>query len=106
MTPAKSTAREVFEEAGVCGSIKSKAIGIFSYDKRLDEDGIIIPCEVRVFPLLVERHSKTWPESQQRETQWFEPTAATSLIEVESLRILISSYSEHLAGRAKLRQAR
>ena len=44
------------------GSIKTKAIGVFFYDKRLDEDGIIIPCEVRVFPLLVKRLSKTWPE--------------------------------------------
>lgn len=88
------------------GSIKTKAIGIFSYNKRPDEDGIIIPCEVRVFPLLVKRQSNTWPESEQRETQWFEPAAARSLIEEESLRILISSFTEHLAERAKLRQAR
>ena len=98
LTPATSAAREAFEEAGVRGSIKTKAIGVFSYDKRLDEDGIIIPCEVRVFPLLVKRLSKTWPESEQRDAQWFEPAAAMSLIEEESLRILISSFFEHLAA--------
>ena len=32
---AKSAAREAYEEAGVRGSIKAKALGMFSYEKRL-----------------------------------------------------------------------
>ena len=70
LKPAKSAAREAYEEAGVRGSVKTKAIGIFSYEKRSDDDGITIPCDVRVFPLLVKRKSQTWPESEQRVAQW------------------------------------
>jgi 8-oxo-dGTP pyrophosphatase MutT (NUDIX family) len=33
LKPAKSAAREAYEEAGVRGSVKTKAIGIFSYEK-------------------------------------------------------------------------
>ncbi len=101
---AKSAAREAYEEAGVRGSIKMKSIGIFSYEKRLDEDGITIPCDVRVFPLLVKRQSKTWPESEQRVAQWLEPAVALSLIKEKSLRSLISSFMKRLAANTKLRQ--
>jgi hypothetical protein len=77
---------------------------MFSYEKRSDEDGITIPCDVRVFPLLVKRQSKTWPESEQRVAQWLEPAVALSLVEEESLRSLISPFMERLAANAKVRQ--
>ena len=106
LKPAKSAAREAYEEAGIRGSVKTKAIGIFAHEKRLDEDGITIPCDVRVFPLLVKRQSKAWPESEQRVAQWLEPTVALSLVEEESLRSLIFSFMERLAANAKIRQKR
>jgi 8-oxo-dGTP pyrophosphatase MutT (NUDIX family) len=99
LKPAKSAAREAYEEAGVRGSVKTRAIGIFFYEKRLDEDGITIPCDVRVFPLLVRRQSQTWPESEQRIAQWLEPAVALSLVEEEGLRSLISSFMDRLAAR-------
>ena len=102
--PAKSAAREAYEEAGVRGSVKTKAIGIFSYEKRSEEDGITIPCDVRVFPLLVKRQSKTWLESEQRLAQWLEPAVALPLVEEKSLRSLISSFMERIAANAKIRQ--
>jgi len=103
LKPAKSAAREAYEEAGVRGSVKTKAIGIYSYEKRSDEHGITIPCDVRVFPLLVKRHSKTWPESEQRVAQWLEPAVALSLVEEDGLRSLISSFMHRLAPNAKVR---
>jgi 8-oxo-dGTP pyrophosphatase MutT (NUDIX family) len=106
LKPAMSAAREAYEEAGIRGSVKTKAIGIFAYEKRLDEDGITIPCDVRVFPLLVKRQSKAWPESEQRVAQWLEPTVALSLVEEEGLRSLISQFVERLAANAKIRQKR
>lgn len=106
LKPAKSAAREAYEEAGIRGSVKTKAIGIFAHEKRSYEDGITIPCDVRVFPLLVKRQSKAWPESEQRVAQWLEPTVALSLVEEESLRSLIFSFMERLAANAKIRQKR
>jgi 8-oxo-dGTP pyrophosphatase MutT (NUDIX family) len=104
LKPAKSAAREAYEEAGVRGSVKTKAIGIFSYEKRSDEDGITLPCDVRVFPLLVKRQSKTWPESEQRVAQWLEPAAALPLVGEKSLRSLISSFMKRIAANAKIRK--
>jgi 8-oxo-dGTP pyrophosphatase MutT (NUDIX family) len=103
LKPAKSAAREAYEETGVRGVIRAKSIGTFTYDKRLDEDGIVIPCEVKVFPLLVKRQSKTWPEYHQRATRWLELTVALPLIEEESLRMLISTFVECMTAKAKAR---
>jgi 8-oxo-dGTP pyrophosphatase MutT (NUDIX family) len=61
LRPAKSAAREAFEEAGVRGRVGTKSIGLFAYDKIVDENGIRASCEVRVFPPLVRRQSETWP---------------------------------------------
>ena len=72
LRPAKSAAREAFEEAGVRGRVAAKSIGLFAYDKILD--GIRVSCEVRVFPLLVKRQSETWPEIEQRVVQWVAPS--------------------------------
>ncbi|SFK24916.1 NUDIX hydrolase [Methylocapsa palsarum] len=102
LKPAKSAAREAYEEAGVRGAVKAKAIGIFSYEKRLDEGGITIPCDVKVFPLLVKRQAKTWPESGQRVAQWLEPLAALSLVKEESLRNLLASFIDRLAASGAL----
>jgi ADP-ribose pyrophosphatase YjhB (NUDIX family) len=84
----KSAAREAYEEAGVRGAMQAKPIGIFLSNKRLEEDGITVPCEVKVFPRLVKRQDKTWPESHQRQSRWFTPTAALSEIEEKGLRVL------------------
>jgi 8-oxo-dGTP pyrophosphatase MutT (NUDIX family) len=96
---AKSAAREAYEEAGVRGTIRAKSVGFFTYDKRQEEDGIIVPCAVRGFPLLVKRRDKTWPEYRQRQSQWFVPEEALSAKE-ESLRVLISSFVGSLVANA------
>jgi ADP-ribose pyrophosphatase YjhB (NUDIX family) len=40
LKPAKSAAREAFEEAGVWGRVGARAIGHFTYDKILDGAGV------------------------------------------------------------------
>jgi 8-oxo-dGTP pyrophosphatase MutT (NUDIX family) len=47
LSPAKSAAREAFEEAGITGRIRAKPIGIFVYDKVRDKAGSTTTCEVR-----------------------------------------------------------
>jgi 8-oxo-dGTP pyrophosphatase MutT (NUDIX family) len=66
LRPPKSAAREAFEEAGVRGKIGAKSVGLFKYNKLLDEHGIEVSCEVKFFPLLVKRQSESWPELEQR----------------------------------------
>ena len=53
--------RESREEAGVTGKINRRAIGSFSYEKRL-KGGKVVVCEVQVFVLKVKRQQATWLE--------------------------------------------
>jgi 8-oxo-dGTP pyrophosphatase MutT (NUDIX family) len=98
LRPAKSAAREAFEEAGVRGKIGGKPLGLFTYDKLLDEAGVNTTCEVKVYPLLVRRQSKVWPESEQRMTQWVEPSKAVALIKEPGLRKIVASFAKRVAA--------
>ncbi len=98
--PAKSAAREAFEEAGVRGKIGAKPLGIFTYDKLLDEAGVSATCEVKVYPLLVKRQSEVWPEFEQRTTQWVEPSKAIALIKEPGLRKIVASFAKRAATAA------
>jgi 8-oxo-dGTP pyrophosphatase MutT (NUDIX family) len=98
LKPAKSAAREAYEEAGVRGVVAAKSIGSFVYDKWL-EDGVSMPCEVRVFPLQVERQHKSWPERDQRETRWLDPDAALALLDDPGLRDVVATFVDRLAMR-------
>ena len=97
LRPAKSAAREAFEEAGVRGRVGAKSVGFFGYDKILDENGVRVSCEVRVFPLLVKRQSETWPEIEQRVVQWAAPEKAVTLIEEPELKALVAAFAKRVA---------
>jgi 8-oxo-dGTP pyrophosphatase MutT (NUDIX family) len=100
MKPAKSAAREAYEEAGVRGTVGGKAIGKFSYEKRRDDESSAVPCEVLVFPLLVKRQLKAWPEANERELRWLNPVDAASRVEEEGQRKLINFFTAKKTGTA------
>ena len=82
------------------GKVSAKSVGLFTYDKLLDEDGVLAPCEVKVFPLFVSRQSEAWPESEQRIVQWVEPTKAVSLVKEPELKTLIAAFVKRIAKAA------
>jgi 8-oxo-dGTP pyrophosphatase MutT (NUDIX family) len=100
LTPAKSAAREAFEEAGVRGKIGVRPIGTFSYKKTADANGAEADCEVKIFPLLVRRQSATWPESAQRVAQWVDPEKAISLIREPELKSIVTKFAKRAAAAA------
>lgn len=100
LRPPKSAAREAYEEAGVRGKTGTKPVGTFNYDKMLDEHGIQVRCEVRVYPLLVKRQSAAWPEAEQRLVQWADPNRAISLIEEAGLKTVIAAFAKRAAAAA------
>jgi 8-oxo-dGTP pyrophosphatase MutT (NUDIX family) len=100
LRPAKSAAREAFEEAGVRGKIGTKSVGLFNYDKLVEEDGIQVNCEVKVFPLLVKRQSENWPEFEQRLVQWVDPGKAVSMIKDPELKKLVATFAKRVAAAA------
>lgn len=97
LKPPKSAAREAFEEAGVRGKVGQKAIGVFTYDKALDEKGMFVTCEVKVFPLLAKAQSEAWPESQQRVAQWADPTRAAALVKEPELKTILLAFAKRAA---------
>jgi 8-oxo-dGTP pyrophosphatase MutT (NUDIX family) len=99
LKPPESAAREAYEEAGIRGTVGAKSIGAFSYQKGIDANGGTVPCEVRVFPMLVKRQLDTWPEANEREERWFEPAKALSTIKDKGLRELIESFTQRLMTR-------
>ena len=71
------------------GRVGGRALGSYVYDKRLDNGGGVVPCEVRVFPLAVKRQLKAWPEASERTTRWFSAAEAVKLVADDGLRALI-----------------
>lgn len=99
LKPHDSAAREAYEEAGLEGRVRKKAVGTFTYEKRLDQ-GLVL-CEVDVFPLEVTRRTKRYPERGQREGRWMEPAEAADLVQEPELAEILRRAPDLLAPKAK-----
>jgi predicted phosphate transport protein (TIGR00153 family) len=86
----ETAAREAFEEAGVEGGIATESLGSFRYMKRR-RAGVEVPALVTVYPMLVTRQARSWPESGQRELRWFPPDQAAEAVEEPGLKVIIAS---------------
>lgn len=93
-TPAAAAAQEAYEEAGVEGRLLDVCIGVFGYDKLLD-DKKIVRCAVAVFPIKVKRLLKTYPERGQRVRKWFTPKRAAQIVDEKDLRDIIRGFDPH-----------
>ncbi|SPH16993.1 hypothetical protein DEA8626_00507 [Defluviimonas aquaemixtae] len=83
--------REAFEEAGVEGHDVADPIGLFSYDKGMD-DGTIQPCVVTVYPVEVDRLHSSFPERDQRKRRWFAPKKAARKVDEPELQALLDRF--------------
>jgi len=98
LRPWQIAEQEAYEEAGLVGKVISKEpVGSYHYQKRL-ASGAIVACEVKVFLLAVERQLEAWPEKDQRETRWFDPGVASSLVPESDLAHLICEVSSNMHG--------
>jgi 8-oxo-dGTP pyrophosphatase MutT (NUDIX family) len=86
--PHDSAAREAFEEAGVVGAVGKRSVGSFPYQKRL-KNGVVMDCDVHVFPLRVRRQSRQWPEKQQRDVKWLPAKEAADMVHEPMLSAII-----------------
>jgi 8-oxo-dGTP pyrophosphatase MutT (NUDIX family) len=77
--------REAFEEAGVRGRVQSETIGVFHYFK----SGRIIPYEVHVHLLRVDKMTDEYPEAGQRSLDWTPLRHASGLVARQGLSRLI-----------------
>jgi 8-oxo-dGTP pyrophosphatase MutT (NUDIX family) len=96
LSPRDSVAREAMEEAGLTGWIGDRSIGFYHYEKRL-ADGSAVPCAVETFAFEVEEQFASWPEQDQRRTQWFELQQAADAVQEPELSAMILRLPSFLA---------
>lgn len=89
---SETALQEAFEEAGVEGKPAATPIGVYSYDKVLD-NGAVQPCIVSVFPVKVSKLRKKYPEVGQRTRRWFTPKKAAEKVNEDELRALLSNFA-------------
>ena len=107
LAPHEAAAKEAMEEAGVVGAIAPEPIGHFDYDKRLDS-GVVLPCQVAVYLLRVERQLDRWREKGRRDHEWVTSREAARRVCNLSLQRLIARIgrSPELASPTPLRAVR
>ncbi len=89
LSPWQVAGQEAYEEAGLIGSVSTKAVASYASIKRM-RDGEEVPCTVRVFLMAVERELDDWPERDQRERRWMPPgEAALRVSEPDLAQILL-----------------
>src|SRR5271169_1941963 len=94
--PPDSAAREAMEEAGLTGRISDRSIGFYHHEKRL-ADGSTVPGTVETFVFDVEKQFTSWPEQDQRHTQWFELEEAADAVQEAELSAIILRLAALLA---------
>lgn len=86
--PWRAAEIEALEEAGATGYIGHEVIGTYRYPKIMD-DGRIVPCLVRVYPMVVEKLQRDWKERKQRTRRWFTPKDAAKRVDEQELADLL-----------------
>jgi 8-oxo-dGTP pyrophosphatase MutT (NUDIX family) len=85
--PHRTAEIEAFEEAGLVGKAKTKAIGRYKHRKIRGKREII--CDVSVFPLKVRKQSRSWPERGERDAIWLPARKAAARVHKPELSRLI-----------------
>ncbi len=93
----RAAAIEAREEAGVIGRIHKRAIGSYTYWKRLSEHFQM--CRVKVFVLEVDRQLALWPERDERRIAWFLIDDAADLVGEPGLSSIIRKLHERRGAR-------
>lgn len=91
MTPAAAAAQEAWEEAGVRGKVNEACVGLYSYEKWIDEE-LSLPCIVAVFGIEVEDLAEAYPEAGRRQRKWVTVGKAAQRVEEEELKHLLQQF--------------
>lgn len=90
--PEEAAAQEAYEEAGIIGKPRRKALGVYHYDKRL-RSGRLQHVRVMVYSLEVSEARDIWPEMVERDRLWSSPAEAASLVDEPELRVLLAGFA-------------
>ncbi len=100
MTPARSAAKEAWEEAGVLGTAYDMCLGVYSYEKILP-DSPDLPVIGLVYPLKVKTIKSNFPERKERRRKWLSPKQAAGRVDEPELKRILKTFDPKiLKGRA------
>ncbi len=95
---AETALTEAWEEAGVKqGKPKGDALGPFQSTKSID-DGPDLRCETYVYPIVVRKMTKDYPEAGQRKRRWVPLDDAASIVDEDGLRDILNDFATKLAA--------
>lgn len=86
MTPQQSAAQEGYEEAGVFGRVWDEPLGMFEVVKWGGK------CTVVVFPMLVTKIYKEWPEDDFRKRKWITPQKALEMVSKQDVKLMLEKF--------------
>lgn len=92
--PWQAAKIEALEEAGAVGFVSDRKIGVYHYDKRLG-GGLISPCRVTVYPMIVDELKRRWKERKERKRHWFSLPKAARLVDEPELADLLRRLAEN-----------
>ncbi len=90
-SPAESAAVEAWEEGGVRGKAYDQCLGVFSYDKDIDDDNPL-PVIGLVYPIKVKKIASNFPERKERTRKWVGLKKAAALVNSPDLAAIIRSF--------------
>lgn len=90
-TPVQSALLEAWEEAGVKGHVTGECLGLFSYQKNI-EDADDLPCVAMVYPVKVKSLASKYPEKGQRKRRWLSPKKAAQRVDEPELAQLLKNF--------------
>lgn len=96
LTPARSAAKEAWEEAGVRGRIGKTAVGTYRTEKIVRHSRHLIV--VDLYPLEVEDQARDWPERRRRRRHWATHRQARRLIDNAELIAALDRLHADLTG--------
>jgi 8-oxo-dGTP pyrophosphatase MutT (NUDIX family) len=97
--PHRTAEIEAFEEAGLVGNAKPKAIGRYKHRKIRGKRKVV--CDVSVFPLKVCKQLKRWPERQERDAIWLSGRKAAGRVHKPELSRLIKRFIHQRSSKLK-----
>ncbi len=95
--PHRTAAIEAYEEAGLIGKVRTKAIGRYKHRKAKGKRRLT--CDISVFPLEVREQKKRWPERGQRDVIWLPARKAAERVHKARLRRLIERFVRQKTGK-------
>ena len=93
LSAAQAAKREAWEEGGVKKARADEGAALTIQSEKRYDDGLTIPCEVKIFPVAVTKVSSDFPEKDRRKRLWVSPEKAADIVDEPGLRDVLLRFA-------------